>query len=69
MRDEYEFYGQEYVYPEEHLGPTPFNPVPPPPAPVPEPEVKVGYGKQGPVKRPPLLAPIPNQIPPKHTQV
>lgn len=62
-----------YQYPPDILGPTRFNPVPPPPPP-PENEKdnrKVGYkdGEQRPVSRPPLLAPIPPQLPPKHTQV
>ena len=70
MRDEYGYCDVDYqYYPPEYDGPVPFNPVPPAPQPKPEPERKVGYGVEGPVKRPPLLAPIPSRIPPKHTQV
>lgn len=65
MREEYGF---APYYPEEDLGPTPFSPEPPP-QPVPQPERKIGYGMEGPVKRPPLLVPIPPRVPPKHTQV
>lgn len=70
MRDEYGYCDVDYqYYPPEYDGPVPFNPVPPAPQPKPKPERKVGYGVEGPVKRPPLLAPIPPRIPPKHTQV
>lgn len=70
MRDEYGYCDIDYqYYPPEYDGPVPFNPVPPPPQPKPEPERKVGYGAEGPTRRPPLLAPIPPRIPPKHTQV
>lgn len=70
MRDEYGYCDVDYqYYPHEYDGPVPFNPVPPLPQPKPEPERKVGYGAEGPTKRPPLLAPIPPRIPPKHTQV
>ena len=70
MRDEYGCPVPEYdYYPHEHLGPVPFNPNPEPPPPPPKPERKVGYVDAGPTKRPPLLAPIPPRIPPKHTQV
>lgn len=60
-----------YSYPPDILGPTRFNPVPLPPPQKPESERKVGYkdGGQAPVSRPPLLAQIPHQLPPKHTQV
>lgn len=59
-----------YPYPPELLGPAP-NPCPAPSPAKKEESQKCGYEGEGPsiVSRPPLLAPIPPQLPPKHTQI
>lgn len=59
----------DYVYDLQAPGPLP--PCPPPPPPPKEPERRVAAVGEGPhpTKRPPMLAPIPPKLPPKHTQI